>query len=78
MKFFAEIITAWKPLIIYAKSFILDVSQDSENALALHRVKSIQIRSYFWSVFSCIRSEYGDLRSKSPYSVRIQEYTDQK
>ena len=27
-------------------------------------VKSIQIRSYFWSVFSCIRTEHGDLRSK--------------
>ena len=35
--------------------------------------KSVQIRSYFWSVFSCIRTEYGDLRCKSPYSSRIQE-----
>ena len=24
-----------------------------------HCVKSVQIRSYFWSVFSCIRTEYG-------------------
>ena len=31
-------------------------------------VKSVQIRSYFWSVFS----------SESPYSVRIQQNTDQK
>ena len=29
-------------------------------------------------VFFCIRTEYGDLRSKSPYSVRIQENMDQK
>ena len=43
-----------------------------------HCVKSVQIQSYFWSVFSCIRTEYGDLRSKSPYSVRIRENTDQK
>ena len=43
-----------------------------------HCVKRVQIRSYFWSVFSCIRIEYGDLRSKSPYSIRIQENTDQK
>ena len=28
--------------------------------------------------FSYIRTEYGDLRSKFPYSVRIQENTDQK
>ena len=33
---------------------------------------------FFWSVFSCIRTEYGDLLRKSPYSVRIQENTDQK
>ena len=26
-----------------------------------HCVKSAQIRSYFWFVFSCIRTEYGDL-----------------
>ena len=43
-----------------------------------HCVKSVQMRSYFWSVFSCIRVEYGDLRSKSPYSIRIQENADRK
>ena len=32
----------------------------------------------FWSVFSCIPIEYGDLLRKSPYSVRMQENTDQK
>ena len=36
------------------------------------------MRSFFCFLFSCIRTEYGDLRSKSPYSVRIQEITDQK
>ena len=41
-------------------------------------VKSIQIRSFFYSLFSCIRTEYRQLRSKSAYSVRIQENTDQK
>ena len=45
---------------------------------SLHCVKSVQIRSFFWSVFSCIRTEYGDFRIKSLYSVRIQENTDQK
>ena len=25
-----------------------------------HSVKCVQILSYFWSVFSCIRTEYGD------------------
>ena len=43
-----------------------------------HCVKSVQMRSFFWSVISCIRSEYGDLLRKCPYSVRIKENTDQK
>ena len=33
---------------------------------------------FSWSVFSCIWTEYGDLRSKSSYSVQIRENTDQK
>ena len=41
-------------------------------------VKSVHIRSFFWSLFSCIWTEYGHLRSKSPYSVQIQDNTDQK
>ena len=32
----------------------------------------------FWSVFSRIRIEYGEIRSISPYSVRMRENTDQK
>ena len=35
----------------------------------IHCVKSVQIRRFFWSIFSCILTEY---------SVRIQENTDQK
>ena len=44
-------------------------------------MKSVKIRCFFWSVFSRIRTEhgdFGDLHSKSPYSVRIRENTDQK
>ena len=43
-----------------------------------HCVKSVQIHSYFWSVFSCIRTKYEELLRKSSYSVRIQEKTEQK
>ena len=41
-------------------------------------VKSVQIRSFFWSVFSRIWTEYGEIRSISLYSVRMRENTDQK
>ena len=43
-----------------------------------HCVKSGQIRSFFWSVFSRIRTEYGEMQSISPYSVWMRENTDQK
>ena len=43
-----------------------------------HCMKIVQTRISFWSAFSCIRTEYGDSRSKSPYSVGIQENTGQK
>ena len=36
------------------------------------------IKRFFWSAFSRIRIEYRDLRSKCPYSVRIEENTDDK
>ena len=44
----------------------------------LHYVKSVQIRSFFWSIFSRIWTEYGEILPISPYSVRMRENTDQK
>ena len=41
-------------------------------------VKSVQIRSYFWSLFSRIWNEYGEIRSISPYSLRMLGNMDQK
>ena len=38
-----------------------------------HCVKSVQIRIFSWSVFFRIRTEYGDLFRKSPYSIRMRE-----
>ena len=48
------------------------------NCRTNHCVKSVQIRSFFWTTFSCIRIKYGEMRSISPYSVRMWENTDQK
>ena len=58
--------------------FMTNELQNSIIFLNFHCLKSVQIRSSFWSVFFYNRTEYGDLRSKSQYSVRIQENTDQK
>ena len=43
----------------------------------MHYVKSVQIRSFFWSVFSRIRTEYGEILHISLYSVQMRENTDQ-
>ena len=43
-----------------------------------HNVKNVQIRSFFWSVFSRISTEYGEILRISPYSVRMPENTNQK
>ena len=41
-------------------------------------MKSVQMRSFFWSVFSRLWTEHREIRSISPYSVRVRENTDQK
>ena len=44
----------------------------------LHCVKSVQIRNFFWSIFSRSQTEYGEILRISPYSVRMWENTDQE
>ena len=44
----------------------MDKAHCTENCLYLE---------FFWSVISCIRTEYGDLRSKSLCSVEMPENT---
>ena len=65
------------PSIITIKKFILN--SDSifsfqhcskgkiTKMINMHCVKSVQIRSIFWSVFSGIWTEYGEIRSISLY-----------
>ena len=36
----------------------------ASTSFRLHCVKSVQIRSFFWSVFSCIQSEYRKIRTR--------------
>ena len=52
----------------------VDFKLDGINAFG----KSGQIRSFFWSVFPRIWTDYGEILRTSPYSVRIRENTDQK
>ena len=45
------------------------VVSKNNNLFVQHCVKSVQIRSFFWSVFSRIRTEYGEIHE---VSLRIQ------
>ena len=73
-KYFTEVIVKPLDLCITLNNF--NVGRVTLHSL--HCAKSIQIQIFFWSVFSCIRTEYGDLLCKSSYSVQIQENTDHK
>ena len=53
------------------------LSETSTSRYGTHCVKSAQIRSYFWSVFSRIWTEYGEIQSISPCSVQMRENEDQ-
>ena len=87
-QFFLKILTAVSKLKLFVPGAIftlIKIERKSiltcfffENHSWIHRVKSVQIRSCFVSLFSYIRTEYEDLLRKSPYSVRIQDNTDQK
>ena len=57
---------------IYKVTFFIQIIS------TIHCLKSVQIRSYFWSIFSRIRTEYREILGIFPYSVRMQENTDQK
>ena len=48
----------------------------SLNLIHVHCMKSVQIWSFFWSVFSCIRTEYGKILRISPYAVQMRENID--
>ena len=54
------------------------IEKSNKEFKSIHCVKSVQMRSFFWSLFSRIWTEYGDLRSISLYSARMREYRDQK
>ena len=68
---------------LYYVKFVLSFLKNVETKLAIYRrkhlcVKSVQIRSFFWSAFSRIWTKYGEIIRISPYSVRMRKNTDQK
>ena len=63
----------------YSSINSIEGSIDKRNwKLQKHCLKIVQIGSFFCSVVFCIRTEFADWQSKSSYSVRMHENTDQK
>ena len=58
----------YSPLFIY---------QEQLQKRLLPLCKNCPYSELFWSAFSYIRIEYGEIRSIFPYSVRVRENTDQ-
>ena len=63
--------------VFFLQDLYIQVSEWN-NSNSAHCVKNVQIRSFFCSVFSRIQTEYGEIRSICPYSVRMWKNTDQK
>ena len=81
-----KIVSGWKPLSIFAKSSKSSMSGAWLNSKYTSRLFSLQLPSLrekcpyselFWSAFSRIRTEYGEILRISPYSVRMRENMDQ-
>ena len=58
--------------------FIKKCILETDNIKHIHCVKSVQTGSFFWSIFSRIQTEYGEMLRISPYSVQMRENTGQK
>ena len=61
----------------------MEINSGTKSSKALATTKNFTLRKMcqyselFWSAFSCIRTEYGEIRSISPYSVQMRENGDQ-
>ena len=71
-----------KMFVFFASVFVFAKVYDFENLKSSYSQKFHCMQcpnaEVFWSVFSHIRTEYGEIRSISPYSVRMRENMDQK
>ena len=48
----------------YCINYVNMIHLDHEFSRRIHCVKSVQIRSFFWSLFFCIRTEYGEISER--------------
>ena len=63
------------PLRSFTKHLLGTLVHDKLGVVILR--KKCLYSELFWSVFSRIRTDYGEIQSISPYSERMRENTDQ-
>ena len=73
--FSVDLILCRHCIIIFKYRKIFDGSQFYGHCWTLH--ENCPYSELFWSAFSHIRTEYGEIRSISPYSVQMRENADQ-
>ena len=86
MKFYFELyctVSKFNPSFLSDTTVLLNIFNPvnrcfCSNPFLSHCVKSVHIRSFFWSVFSRIQTEYKEILGISPHLVRMRENTDQK
>ena len=54
-----------RPLFLKRNCRLIGLKLRFYGLYKFHGVKSVQIRGYFWSVFSCIHSEYRKIRTRN-------------
>ena len=63
--------TTRRLLLVIAVSIALvmkgELANETINYNTKHCVKSVQTRSFLWSVFSCILTEYGEIKKRLQY-----------
>ena len=77
--------TLWNPFLAKFKATLNDLGQKKTRIRCCKTFRLLgsttlcktPYSELFWSVFSRIRAEYGEIRSISPYSVQTQENVDQ-
>ena len=64
--------------LLLSDVFNVNLKHTQQRSIFHRYVKRVQILSFFWSVFSRIGTEYEEIWSISPYSIRMRKNTDQK
>ena len=77
-----DYLSSYERILEKSGTFSMDVKRKHKLCIEIYKTLTLRERcpysEFFWSVFSLIRTEYGEILCISPFSVRMPENTDQK